>query len=118
MSSGAKAQRRGKAWEREIARDLSELDHIEAERILEEPRQGLVGDVRANLPLSIQAKAGKRPRIYDAINEATEAADPGEQPLAVVKRSRGSGKKADRLAVMHWYDFLELVELLRAMGGW
>jgi hypothetical protein len=91
---------------------------VEAERILEEPREGLVGDVRTNLPLSIQAKAGKRPRIYDALEEATEAADPGQHPVAAVKRSHGSGIPADRMAVLPWEDFLEIVALLRAMGGW
>lgn len=116
--SGAKARRRGHDWEREVAGDLADLDHIEAERILDEPRDGLVGDVRTNLPLSIQAKAGKRPRIYDALEEAKEAADPGEHPVAAVKRMNGRGRKADRMAVLPWNDFLEIVGLLRAMGGW
>ena len=116
--SGAKSRRRGHDWEREIVRSLSELEHVEAERTLDEPREGNVGDVRVNLPLSVQCKAGKRPRIYDAVQEATEAAEPGEHPVAAVKRMNGRGKKADRLAIMRWSDFLEMVELLRAMGGW
>lgn len=116
--SGAKSQRRGKAGERTVAGDLSELDHIEAERILEEPRDGLVGDVRVNVPVSLQCKAGKRPRIYDALEEAKEAAGPGEHPVAAVKRMNGRGRKADRMAVLPWSDFLEMVALLRSMGGW
>lgn len=116
--SGSTSRRRGHDWEREVARTLSDMDHIEAERILEEPRDGLVGDIRINLPLSIQCKAGKRPRIYDAVSEAKEAGDPGEHPVAAVKRSNGPGVKADRLAVLPWEDFQEIVALLRRMGGW
>lgn len=116
--SGAKSRRRGHDWERQVARDLSDLEHVEAERTLQESRDGNVGDLDTNVPLSIQAKAGKRPRIYSAVDEAVEAADPGEHPVAAIKRSNGRGKKADRLAVMPWEDFCELIGLLRGMGAW
>lgn len=116
--SGAKSRRRGHDWERAVARELSDLEYVEAARTLDETREGNVGDVRTNLPLSIQCKAGQQPSVWKALEEAIEAAEPGEHPVAAVKRSHGRGKKADRLAVLPWSDLLEMVGLLRAMGGW
>lgn len=102
-----------KCWEREIARDLG------GERNLEERRSGGTEDVVGHgLPLAVQAKHGKRPRIYDAIEEAEQAAGPGRHPVAAVMRSRGRGRAAERLAVLPWADFVEIVELLVAHGVW
>lgn len=116
--SGATSRRRGHSWEREIARALEELEGVEASRTLNETREGNVGDVDVNLPIAVQAKAGQRPRIYDAVAEAKEASGPGEHPVAAVKRSHGRGVPADRLAVLPLEDFVEIIGLLRASGAW
>lgn len=118
MSRGRKARRRGHEWEREIAGDLSDLDLVEAERVLQEPRDGLVGDVRSNLPLSIQAKCSKQPSVWKALEEAKEAAADGQHPVAAVRRRHGQGVPSDRVAVLPWSDLLEIVGLLRGQGVW
>lgn len=101
-----------KVWEREVARDLG------GERNLEESRSGGCEDVVAHgLLFSVQAKHGKRPRIYSAVREAEEAAA-GTDRLAVaaVMRSHGKGRASDKLAVLPWGDFLSLVERLEGRG--
>lgn len=95
-----------KSWEREVSRGLG------GERNLQETRSGGNEDVVGHgLPLAVQCKHGKRPRIYDAVAEACDAAD-GTDRLAVaaVCRSHGRGRAADKLAVLPWGDFLELVD--------
>lgn len=97
-----------KTWERRVARDLG------GERCLTETRSGGNEDVVGHgLPLAVQAKHGKRPRIYDAVEEAREAAGGDRLAVAAVMRSNGRGRAADKLAVLPWSDFLELVETLR-----
>lgn len=116
--SGASSRRRGHDWERRVARDLSELYGVQAERILHETRDGNVGDVGSNLPLSIQAKCQKRPSVWRALREAEEAAGPGEHPVAAVCRRHGQGKPSERVAVLPWEDFVELLGLLIRCGAW
>lgn len=102
-----------KSWERRVARDLG------GERNLEESRSGGCEDVVGHgLPFAVQAKHGQRPRIYDAVRQAEEAAD-GTDRLAVaaVMRSHGKGRASERLAVLPWPHFLSLVERLEADGG-
>lgn len=98
-----------KAWERRVARDLG------GRRNLEESRSGGREDVVGHgLPLAVQAKHGKRPRIYDALEEAREAAGDDRLAVAAVMRSHGRGRAAEKLAVLPWEDFLELVDALGA----
>jgi len=106
----ARSRRKGAEWEREVARDLEAATGVRCERNLTECRTGNAGDVVTDLPLSVQAKVGARPPIYEALREAVEAAKQGEIPVAVVKRNGAGQRKADRLAVLAWDDFLKLAE--------
>lgn len=100
-----------KVWERKVARDLG------GRRNLDESRSGGNEDVVGHgLPLAVQAKHGKRPRIYQAVEEAREAAGDDRLAVAAVMRSHGRGRASDRLAVLSWEDFLELVDALGALA--
>lgn len=102
------AVQRGKAWERQVARDLSDATGELFRRVLRESRDGNAGDVRGPR-IVVQAKCGKRPPIYDALHEAVEAAAPEELPVAAVMRMNGRGRGSERFAVVPWEDFCELV---------
>lgn len=116
--TGAASRRRGHDWEREVSRDLSSLYGVQAERILDETREGNSGDVGSNLPLAVQCKNQRQPSVWRALREAEEAAGPGEHPVAAVRRRHGQGKPSERVAVLRWEDFVELLELLVACGAW
>lgn len=117
--SNAASRRKGHAWEREVARALSEIPGVSAERLLTETREGEGYDLSTDLPLIVQAKAGKRPRIYDALKEATAAADgTGRHPVAAIKRSYGRGQEADRFVALPLEAFMEIVALLVGQGVW
>lgn len=111
--------RKGKEWEREVARMFREHG-IHAERNLSESRTGNAGDLLLppDIPLSVQAKVGARPPIYRAVQEAQEAAEPGQHPVAAVRRNAVGSRRYVDLAVVPLEDFLELVAQLRACGAW
>lgn len=111
--------RKGKEWERTVARRFREYG-IHAERNLSESRTGNAGDLLLppDIPLSIQAKVGARPPIYQAVHEAQEAAAPGEHPVAVIRRNAVGSRRYVDLAVLPLEDFLELVAQLRTCGAW
>ena len=116
---GARSQRKGKEWEQAVARMFRAIG-IPAERRLDESRQGNAGDLilPPRVPLSIQCKVGQRPPMYAAVEEAAEAATPGQHPVAVIRRNGGGARPATDLAVLPLEDFLKLVEQLRACGAW
>lgn len=110
---GKLSRTKGHAWEREVA------TRFRGVRNLEECRDGNSGDVKCPYPLAIQCKVGARPDIYGAVKEAEEAAEPKHHfAVAVVKRNGSRHVAPDELAVMPLDHFLELVDLLRAMGAW
>lgn len=116
---GARSRRKGAAWERELAQRFREAG-IPAERSLTEVRDGNTGDLDLprHVPLTVQAKVGKQPRIYDALLEAEEAAGPGQHPVAIVRRNGSGSRPPTDMAILPLEDFFELVEQLRACGAW
>lgn len=108
--------RRGKGWEREVARDLSAATGRGYARVLTETRDGNRGDVRAaDGVFVVQCKMGRRPNVHDALTEALEAAGPGKLPVGAIKRTHGPGVPAERFAVVPWSTWLEIVARLE--GG-
>lgn len=97
-----------KTWERRVARDLG------GERNLNEPRSGGTEDVIGHgLPLAVQAKHGRQPSVWKAVEEAQEAADGTDRlALAAVTRSHGRGRPAERVAVLPWSDFVKMLDLV------
>lgn len=87
---------------------------IQAERNLEEVRSGNSGDLDLppDVPFTVQCKVGQRPRIYDAVREAEEAAEPGEHPVAIVRRNGSGNRPPTDMAILPLENFMELVEQL------
>lgn len=94
---GRRAAAKGADYERQIARELTELTGEEHIRNLDEMRdQHSVanGDVVTRedrpRPLCIQTKVGIRVNPWKAYREAEEASKPTQHPVAIVKANRGS----------------------------
>jgi hypothetical protein len=107
-----KSQRaKGRAFEREVARDLQAI-YPKARRGLSQSRSGReVPDVEGAGPWWPEAKAGARPNIVAALEQA-EAASDGRVPLVVAKVDRRG-----IIAAMRWSEMLALlteIERLRA----
>lgn len=97
--------RLGKRWEREVARSLTEATGVEHKRVLRESRDGNSGDVRSERVV-YQCKAGKRPDIYGALEEAEAAATDSELPVAAIHRTHRGGEK---MAVLRWDDWVDVL---------
>lgn len=98
---------KGKRWEREVARTLTDATGVPHKRVLRESRDGNSGDVRSERVV-VQCKAGKRPDIYGALAQAEEAATDSELPVAAIHRTHRGGEK---MAVN------EVGRFLRRVGG-
>jgi hypothetical protein len=105
----AKSVRKGKIWERAVARELTESTGVKHARSLDEAREGNRGDVRSSMPFVYQAKCGARPDVYGALAEAKAATDVGEIGVAAIHRT---GRGGEKLAVLSWDDWVEVVTML------
>jgi len=114
---GARSRRKGAAWERELAGRFRALG-IYALRNLEEVRSGNSGDLMLRIPLSVQAKVGARPPIYEAVTQAQEAAGDQDVPVAMIRRNGAGSRPPDDLAVMPLDSFFEIVGALVEAGIW
>lgn len=117
---GKTSRRKGVAFQSRVARWLREkldLGNYQSTQGMETAR-GNVGDVRLQrkdgLPLDIgflvQAKKGKRPSPWKAMQEAEEASGGGKTiPVAVVHRdAKKPGEEAEQLVIMRPGGFAEL----------
>ena len=100
MVSGKGARSKGHQWERQIARDLREIDQT-AKRNLEY-QEGSGYDIDTTLPYRIQAKSRKQINFLSALQEIPE--NDGNIPV-VAGKITGKGE----YAFMKWSDFLWLV---------
>ena len=113
------SRRKGHDFEREIARRFSIAGRTKVERELHEVRDGNLGDLRSDLPLSIQCKVGANPSVWKAVDEAEYAAKgKGLYAIAVVRRNRATGRKKQDLVCMSLGDFEDILSELRAGGTW
>lgn len=107
---------KGKRTERELARRLSEV-FPEAKRSYEE-RSGNNGDLVGTKPFVFELKSGAKPSIYQAYEQACEAAGDDEIPVGTVFFDRSSrqdprnGRKALRGVLVGLDDFIEMLEQL------
>lgn len=116
---GSRSLRKGKAWEREVARMLSEASGVECKRELTETREGNVGDIESPLPIAFQCKVGARPNIWTAVKEAeAAAAGTGRFAWAVTKRNGSGSRPPEMIVSMPLADALEILSQLRAGGAW
>ena len=116
--SGAASVRKGKVWEREVARRLTELTGRTHERVLTETRDGNVGDVTGGTPLVIQCKCKGTIDASGAVREAQEAAHgTGRFAVAYLKRTR-RGTPKEEIVALPREDWDEIVGLLVHNGVW
>jgi len=123
---GKRSIRKGKAFERRIARWLSSVLGMEVRRQTDEPQQGNVGDVRVSLSpstrLVVQAKHQKQPSPWRAIEEAESAADPDDIAVACVRRHGGEDIVVMRpqvfRAMLDAYAGAKMHDLPSEVDGW
>ncbi len=106
---GARSRRKGHDWERTVAAMLEEATGVRCVRCLTEVRDGLVGDITTDLPLSVQCKVGQAPNLWRALSEAVEAAADGEYPVAVMRRNASGARGRVDVAAMPLEAFLRLL---------
>ena len=108
---GKTSRNKGASWERMCCTVLSSATGIEHGRNLSESRRGNDGDIERNrLPFVYQCKVGALPPIWQALEQAREACEGGEIPVALIKRnSVGSGLPARELAVVPLDVFCAMV---------
>src|SRR5690606_4449320 len=102
---------KGANFEREIAAMLRRVG-LDARRNVQETQLGNNGDVLvADYPLTIQAKVGLRPPVFDALDEAEAVADPlGYLPVAFIRRNANKGRGRGRdCVVLRTKDFLTIL---------
>lgn len=107
------SRRKGVAFERAIARELTEWTGEAHKRVLVESRDGNSGDVKSRMPFTYQCKCGARPNVFAAVKEAEHAAG-SDFAVAVVHRT---GRGGERIVALPWSDWLELVARM-AREGW
>lgn len=121
---GRRARQAGHRWNNEALNDLSEATGLFLKRQLREVREGNIGDgeVDPRLPILLETKNEKRTSPWRPHAQAREAvgafrgeAHPrGLIPVAALRRSRGRGRPALRVAVVDFDDLREMVELHNA----
>lgn len=108
----SKMQRdKGANMERAVAHRFRRMGWPDAARNLTECRDANSGDLVHVKPFAVQIKCGAAPSPWRAMREARAAADPGDYPIAVVKRDR-----EQPLVVMQMDDFCELTAKLKTFG--
>lgn len=106
---GKLSRSKGVAWERHVAKFLTEQFGTPYERVLSETRDGNSGDV-VGIRYLVQCKVGAAPNPLGALQEAVEAAGPIERiPVAIIRKHVKSGnRKPIDAVVMRLDDWLAL----------
>src|SRR5690606_33439567 len=87
--SGRRSRRKGHDWEREVARRLRDVLGVEARRGLQYRDGAEAPDIIIEgLPLHVECKAGQRPRILAALEQAERDAAEGAIPVAITKQDK------------------------------
>ena len=85
--SGKSARRKGHQWERDVARMFTEAMGVKCRRGMQYRSGGDSPDVEAPI-FWIECKAGARPPIRGALDQAVMHATPTDIPIAVIKEDR------------------------------
>lgn len=106
---GKLSRSKGVAWERHIAKLLTEHFGTPYERVLTETRDGNSGDV-LGIQYVVQCKVGAAPNPLGALQEAVEAAARIERiPIAIIRKHVKSGnRKPIDAVVMRLDDWLAM----------
>jgi hypothetical protein len=113
---GKRSRDKGAAWERQVAKDMTEATGFDCRRCLIETQQGNKGDIASDAPYSVQCKVGQRPNVYKALDEAVEAAEDGDLAVAIIKKNGGGGKPPQEFAAIPLDDFYRIVRGIHERG--
>lgn len=107
---GKLSRSKGVAWERHVAKLLTQQFGTPYERVLTETRDGNSGDV-LGIQYLVQCKVGAAPNPLGALSEAVEAAERLDRtPVAIIRKHVKSGnRKPIDAVVMRLDDWLALV---------
>ena len=117
---GKLSRTKGHNWERQCAAILSGIRGIEAKRNLTEVREGSSGDLEVTgAPLLPECKVGVRTNPIAALRQAVDAAEgTGKIPVVFVRQNRHGGRDRLDAAVLTMPDYMEMVALIKSLGGW
>jgi hypothetical protein len=85
---GALSRNKGARLERDAASWLEDVTGIKFRRALDQYQASSGKDLIGDSPLVVQVKGGKMPPIWKAYAEAEGESNPGEVPIAIIKRDR------------------------------
>src|SRR5690606_4333292 len=103
--SGRRSREKGARWEREVARRVRDVLGVEARRGIQYRDGSEAPDIIIEgLPLHIECKAGKRPPILAALEQAERDAAEGAIPVVVVKPD-----KKEPTVTMRLEDWLAVI---------
>lgn len=88
LAMGAFSRNKGARLERDAASWLEDVTGIKFRRALDQYQASSGKDLEGDSPLVVQVKGGKMPPIWKAYAEAESEANPGEVPVALIKRDR------------------------------
>lgn len=102
--SGRRSREKGARWEREVARRVRDVLGVEARRGFQYRGAEAPDIIIEGLPLHIECKAGKRPPILAALEQAERDAAEGAIPVVVVKPD-----KKEPTVTMRLEDWLAVI---------
>jgi len=98
-------QRKGKAFEKLVANIIGSVLGEWVTRNMEQYGEDAGRDLLTRLPFCLQCEHGKQIHVYQKLKEATGSAQPGELPVAILRRNN-----LPIIAVMDIYEWLALVQ--------
>ena len=118
---GARSRAKGHEWERIVAHDHTRVTGHEWKRNLTEVREGSSRDVLCEggaVPLALECKSGKVPRILAALDQARDAAPEGHIPVALIRIDGSRWRPTVKVVLLDYEDYLEFVRLRTQAGDW
>lgn len=113
---GKQERARGHAFERYVAKRLTEATGIKHSRILNQTRDG-GADVRArSLPILHETKYQLNPDIWGALKQVEAACGATDLGIVWVKRRAKKGRPSEFIAALPGEDMLEILSMLVRSG--
>lgn len=107
-------RQKGKAFERDIAKDLRESGLDKNARRM--PMSGALDDLKADiitsLPIHIEAKRQEKWNVDEFYSQSVKGKKQHEIPIVVMKKSR-----KEAMTLLSWKDFIWLLQLAKESGG-
>ena len=107
-------RQKGKAFERDIAKDLREagLDKDARRMPCSGALEDLKSDIITSLPIHFEAKRQESWNVDKFYQQAVSGKKQQEIPVVVMKKSR-----KEAMTLLSWKDFIWLLQLAKESGG-